>query len=157
MAFLGKNAKIVTPDLGSPVHIIMDRLTGKTMDCYVEFFSVGDAQAAVNAKTRAGSIYKLGDRTPIIEMATQDELLAKLFPKAKNIEWDGGVPRVLAPDEPYNSGFKSFVTGEEMVMLSKQAEFPARVSESFVICCSFQDPGLALRQSSAKCKLGLMQ
>lgn len=128
MAFLGKNAKIVTPDLGSPIHIVMDRLTGKTMDCYVEFFSVGDAQAAVNAKTRLGHIHKLGDRVAGIDMATQDELLRQLFPKAKNVEWDSGVPRVLEPDEPYNTGFKGFVTQEEMVMLTKHAEFPQRVS-----------------------------
>ena len=157
MAFLGKNAKIVTSDLGFPIHIIMDRMTGKTMDCYVEFFSVGDAQAAVNAKNRASNPHKLDNRPPKIEMATQDELLEKLFPKAKNIKWEGGVPRVTQPDEPYNSGFKSFVTGEEMVALSKEAEFPQRVSESFVICCSSHDPRLALRQSSAKRKLRLMQ
>lgn len=34
LGFLGRNAKIVTPDLGVPIHIIMDRSTGKTMDCY---------------------------------------------------------------------------------------------------------------------------
>ncbi|KAL8815488.1 MAG: hypothetical protein Q9191_008462, partial [Dirinaria sp. TL-2023a] len=127
VAFLGKNAKIVTSDLGSPIHIIMDRLMGKTMDCYVEFFSVGDAQAAVNAKTRLGHIHKLGDRVASIQMATQDELLRHLFPKAKNIQWNNGVPEVMQPDEPYNTGFKSFVTAEEMVMLTKHAEFPQRL------------------------------
>ena len=136
----------------------MDRLTGKTMDCYVEFFSVGDAQAAVNAKTRLGNIHKLGDRAATIQMATQDELLRHLFPKAKNIEWVQGAPMVLQPDEPYNTGFKNFVTGEEMVMLTKHAEFPQRVSQSFVIChCECYDPRLALRKSGANCKLELMQ
>ena len=106
----------------------MDRLSGKTMDCYVEFFSVGDAQAAVNAKTRLGDIHKLGDRVAVMEMSSQDELLKELFPKAKQVEWDSGVPVIIETDEPFNSGFKSFVTGEELVMLVKHAEFPQRVS-----------------------------
>lgn len=106
----------------------MDRLTGKTMDCYIEFFSVGDAQAAVNAKTRLGNIHKLGDRVAEISMSSQDELLKVLFPKAKQVEWDSGVPLIMETDEPFNSGFKSFVTKEELVMLVKHAEFPQRVS-----------------------------
>ena len=105
----------------------MDRLTGKTMDCYVEFFSVGDAQAAVNAKTRLGNIHKLGDRVAFVEMSTQDELMKELFPKAKQVEWQGGVPVVVDTNEPFNSGFKSFVSQEELVMLVKHAEFPQRV------------------------------
>ena len=106
----------------------MDRLTGKTMDCYVEFFSVGDAQAAVNAKTRLGSIHKLGDRVAVVEMSSQDELMKELFPKAKQVDWQNGVPVVIETDEPFNSGFKNFVSGEELVMLVKHAEFPQRVS-----------------------------
>lgn len=106
----------------------MDRLTGKTMDCYIEFFSVGDAQAAVNGKTRLGNIHKLGDRVAEVGMSSQDELMKELFPKAKQVEWDGGIPIIIETDEPFNSGFKSFVTGEELVMLVKHAEFPQRVS-----------------------------
>ncbi len=108
----------------------MDRLTGKTMDCYIEFFSVGDAQAAVNAKTRLGNIHKLGDRVAEVGMSSQDELMKELFPKAKQVEWDSGVPIIIETDEPFNSGFKSFVTAEELVMLVKHAEFPQRVSFS---------------------------
>jgi hypothetical protein len=113
----------------------MDRLTGKTMDCYIEFFSVGDAQAAVNAKTRLGNIHKLGDRVAEVGMSSQDELMKELFPKAKQVEWDSGVPIIIETDEPFNSGFKSFVTGEELVMLVKHAEFPQRVS--FSLCLLF--------------------
>lgn len=142
MAFLGKNAKVVTPDLGSPIHIIMDRLTGKTLDCYVEFFSVGDAQAAVNSKTRLGQIHKLGDRVAMVEMCSQDELLRQLFPKAKNVEWDQGWPVIVESNEPFNTGFKSFVTNEELVTLVKHAEFPQRVSWKFFVFSTFDTCGL---------------
>ena len=52
----------------------MDRLTGKTMECYVEFFNAGDAQAAVNAKKKTGNIHQLGDRVAAVEMSSQDNL-----------------------------------------------------------------------------------
>ncbi len=56
--------------------------------------------------------------------------MKELFPKAKQVEWDSGVPIIIETDEPFNSGFKSFVTAEELVMLVKHAEFPQRVSFS---------------------------
>ncbi|KAL8723109.1 MAG: hypothetical protein Q9225_000512 [Loekoesia sp. 1 TL-2023] len=126
LGLLGRNAKIVTPDIGVPIHIIMDRTTGKTMDCYVEFFSYGDAQAAFNKCLLRGSQLRLGDRVVDVAMSSQDALLSDLFPKAKNVEWQHGRPIIKDSDEPYNSGFKSFVTNEELLQLVSHAEKPHR-------------------------------
>jgi len=131
MAFLGRNAKIITPDLGVAIHIIMERSTSKTMDCFVELFSYGDALAVVNKFTRSredGRHPRVGDRHVAVEMSGQDALMKELFPRAKNVVWQGGKPIITQNDEPFNSGFKSFLTSEEMVMLVKHAEQPHRVS-----------------------------
>ncbi|KAL8837859.1 MAG: hypothetical protein Q9170_002377 [Blastenia crenularia] len=126
LGLLGRNAKIVTPDLGVPIHIIMDRTTGKTMDCYVEFFSYGDAQAAFNKCLLRGSQLRLADRVVDVSMSSQDALLYELFPKAKNVEWVNGRPVIQESNDPYNSGFKSFVTSEELLQLVSHAEKPHR-------------------------------
>lgn len=114
----------------------MDRATAKTMDCFVEFFSSGDAQAVVNKYKRTcddGRHPRLGDRYVEMKMSTQDDLMKELFPKAKNVSWIGGDPKIVGNDEPYNSGFRSFITGEELVMMVKHAEQPHRVSPSVAL------------------------
>ncbi|KAI9817541.1 MAG: hypothetical protein M1827_001152 [Pycnora praestabilis] len=129
MAFLGRNAKIITSDLGCAFHIIMERSTAKTMDCYVEFFSDGDALAAVNRFIRnkeEGRQGRIGDRHVEMEMSGQAALMRDLFPRAKNVVWHGADPTIVETNEPYNSGFKSFITSEEMVMTVKHAETPHR-------------------------------
>lgn len=126
LGLLGRNAKIVTPDLGVPIHIIMDRTTGKTMDCYVEFFSTGDAQAALNKCLLRGSQLRLGDRVIDVALSSQDALLAELFPKAKNVEWRNGRPLIRQSTDAFNSGFKTFVTHEELLQLYSHAEKPHR-------------------------------
>lgn len=133
MSFLGPNAKIITPDVSTPIHIIMERATGKTMDCYVEFVSKDDAQASVNRLVYRGHNHlRLGvppyDRVVSIEMSSQEALMKQLFPRAKNVQWRGGKPTIVESNEPYNTGFKSFLTAEELVMMVRHAEQPHRVS-----------------------------
>lgn len=115
----------------------MDRSTGKTNDCYVEFFSIGDAQVAVNRLRVRGQQIKIGtpplDRVVTVDLSSQDFLLKELFPRAKNVVWKDSIPTIEKSTEPYNSGFKAFVTGEEMVMLVRHAEQPHRVSASQTI------------------------
>lgn len=130
--FLGSNAKVIPPALGTGVHIIMERTTGKTMDCYVEFQSVYEAQIAVNHLVYRGHALRLGhpphDRVVNVTMSSQDELMKQLFPRAKNVVWVDGKPVIQASNEPFNTGFKTFITGEELVMMCKHAEQPHRVS-----------------------------
>ena len=137
MAFLGPHAKVITPDLGPAIHIIMDRPTGKTMDCYVEFFSTPDARAASNSlNLRPRHMVRINDRVVDVVTSSQAELLKELFPKAKNVSWEGGMPTIQEAKELYNTGFKTFVSAEEMGLLVRHAEQPHRVSNrvSFYLC-----------------------
>ena len=56
--------------------------------------------------------------------------MKELFPRARNVEWNGARPTIVKSDDPYNSGFKGFLTGEDTVMMVKYAEQPHRVSVS---------------------------
>ncbi|MCJ1386533.1 hypothetical protein MMC17_009659 [Xylographa soralifera] len=123
LAFLGRNAKILTPNYGEPIHIIMERATGKTMDAYVEFFSHADAQAAVNKFMRGrmeqDRSFRMMDRHIKVELSSQEALMRDLFPKAKNVRWNGQIPIIVPSDDPFNSGFKCFLSGEELHTLTK--------------------------------------
>ena len=130
MAFLGPHAKVITPDFGPAIHIIMDRPTGKTMDCYVEFFSTPDARAASNSlNLRPRNMVRINDRVVDVSTSSQAELLKELFPKAKNVSWEGGIPTIQETKEVFNTGFKTFVSAEEMGLLVRHAEQPHRVSD----------------------------
>ena len=106
----------------------MDRATGKTQDCYVEFFSVLDARAWVNViNNRTHAANRIGDRTLEVQLSSQDELLKELFPRAKNVSWEGGKPVIMQSDDPYNSGFKTFLFAEELQNLVSHVEKPHKV------------------------------
>ncbi|OJD14831.1 hypothetical protein AJ78_04861 [Emergomyces pasteurianus Ep9510] len=129
LQFLGRNAKPLTPDLGCPVHIIMERSTGKTMDCYVEFPTKIEADSAlawVNRGLDSFQTPKLGNRHVLVRASNQDELLKDLFPRAKNVHWRDGIPHVKAGREKYCSGFQGFLTGEEIFCTVRHAEVPQR-------------------------------
>lgn len=131
LQFLGPHAKVITPDFGPCIHIIMDRGTGKTMDCFVEFYSTPDARATSNSiNLRSHGANRIGDRIVEVSVSSQEQLLMELFPKAKNVSWEGGRPKVLETQELFNSGFKSFVSAEEVGNLVRHAEQPHRVSGS---------------------------
>ncbi|KAL8690252.1 MAG: hypothetical protein Q9218_004261 [Villophora microphyllina] len=123
---LGRNAKIVTPELGVGIHIIMDRPTGKTMDCFVEYFSYGDALASYNRCVARGPNMRLGDRIVNVAMSSQDELMREMFPRAKNCTWRDGRPVITESQEAYNTGFKTFLTNEELLQMVTHAEKPHR-------------------------------
>lgn len=129
--FFGRGARLIAPEKGCPVHIIMERSTAKTMDCYAEFDTPEDASEAV---TRINRIYetgrapRLGNRHVDVEVSSQDELLKDLFPRAKCIVWQDGIPVVMPNIDPYSSGFAGFFTSEEMVGAIRHAEIPHRVS-----------------------------
>ncbi len=108
----------------------MDRSTGKTMDCYVEFYSTPDARACANSLgLRPHGQNRIGDRVIDIHLSSQEDLLKELFPKAKNVSWEGGRPKVMETKEMFNSGFKTFVSAEELGNLVRHAEQPHRVRD----------------------------
>jgi hypothetical protein len=136
--FLGRQARLITPENGCPIHIIMERSTAKTMDCYVEFKSQTDAKDTViriNRIYETGQAPRLGNRHVDVELTDQNELLKDLFPHAKCIVWRGGVPYRVPNDDPYCSGFVGFFTGEEIILAIRHAEIPNRVSSNPLAPC----------------------
>ncbi|WEW56727.1 hypothetical protein PRK78_002176 [Emydomyces testavorans] len=125
---MGRKAKLLPQHLGTPVHIIMDRSTAKTMDCYVEFFSTEDAKQTLEWLNRGlpGAPPRLGDRHIDVEMSSQDELLKDLFPRAKCIVWQNGKPILTPNNDAYSVGFQGFLTGEETFCMIRNAEMPKR-------------------------------
>jgi len=130
---------------------MMDRTSGKTLDAYVEFLSHADAFAFATRLNHDKDIkhrqIKVADRHCTVEVSSQAVLMKELFPKAKNVQWNGQIPVISEPVQavPFNSGFKSFISREELLTLVKHAETPQRVSPSGVsvvfysIECSFAD------------------
>lgn len=143
---LDRSARVVTPDLGGAIHIIMDRFTGKTMDCFVEFISDADVQVTVNRLAKRRQFLKLGappaERVVTVVMSSQEELMKQIFPRAKSVAWTGGKPTVQESEEPFNSGFKSFLSAEELVMMVKHAEQPHRVSLALILSIILRPNGL---------------
>lgn len=130
IAFLGRNSKILN-DTDEPVHIIMERVTSKTMDAYVEFVTLEDAMKTVEKHQHHvvnGRLSRLGDRPVEVELSSQVGLMRDLFPLARGIAWNGVVPQFKPhnPREPWEN-FKGFVSEEEMIMLVKHVEVPHRV------------------------------
>ncbi|OQE42224.1 hypothetical protein PENCOP_c004G05083 [Penicillium coprophilum] len=128
-SFLGRSANLLPSSEGCPIHIIMERSTGKTMDCFVEFPSKKDAEDTVRRINRAydaGSAPRMGSRHIDIEMSTPAKLLKATFPRAKCISWDDGKPVQLPNQDDWSTGFDGFLTDEELFCLTRHAEQPHR-------------------------------
>jgi len=134
LAIVGHNTAVVKQPESSPffaVHIIIERQTSKTMDCFVEVATQIDAHMAIMAYERrssAGRYPRIGDRPVRLRMSSQAELMSKLFPRAGSVVWDGQIPNIQRPHEPFDTGFHDFLTSEELVCIVKHAETPQRVS-----------------------------
>ena len=136
LAFLGRNSKVLN-DNQEPVHIIMERVTSKTNDAYVEFMSMQAAITAVEKHQKivsGGRLSRLGDRPIDVELSSQAALMEDLFPLARGIKWHGSSPEILPdhPTEPWQR-FKGFISDEEMTMLVKHVEVPQRVSQAIFV------------------------
>ena len=132
IAALGRSTRIAAMPKGTAylaIHIVMERSTGKTMDCFVELDTVDEAKSAIagfQQRCNNNRHPRIGDRHVEIELSSQEALMKELFPRAKCVNWEGQVPRIYASTEAFNSGFQGFVTSEEMVMITKHAETPQR-------------------------------
>ncbi|RAH66791.1 uncharacterized protein BO66DRAFT_380577 [Aspergillus aculeatinus CBS 121060] len=126
LQFVGRQSRLSS---GQAVHIIMERSTAKTMDCYVEFATPGDAKETVKRIDRiqeTGRPPRLGNRHVDVEISSQDALLRDLFPRAKCVHWQAGMPTVLRNNDPYSTGFAGFFTSEEIIGAIRHAEMPHR-------------------------------
>ncbi|SPO03764.1 uncharacterized protein DNG_06447 [Cephalotrichum gorgonifer] len=127
-AFLGRNSRVLQDSM-EPIHIIMCRVTGKTLDIYVELQTAADAARAVERhldNCAAGRPSKLGDRQVDVHLSDQTMLMKVMFPKAPAVHWLGNVPAI--PEKtvsPYQS-FRGFLSDEELTMMTKHVENPAR-------------------------------
>lgn len=121
---------------GYPVHIIMERSTGKTMDCYVEFktpvLAANDWEHSFGLKRM--SVPKIGSRNVEVILSNQAELMKDMFPRAKCVHFDPelGTPTLIPNRDVYSSGYKGFLTTEELTCMVRHAETPQRVSTLFV-------------------------
>ncbi|KAJ5092588.1 hypothetical protein NUU61_007458 [Penicillium alfredii] len=127
--FLGRSAGLISPPEGTPVHIIMERSTGKTMDCYVEFVTLNDARDTVtriNRSAEYGRLPRMGSRHVEVTLSSQDELMQALFPRAKCIKWVNGKPLEQENTDWWSTGFNGFLTDEELFCVFHHAEAPQR-------------------------------
>lgn len=117
---------------GTPIHIVMERSTSKTMDCYVEMKTHNAAleqfqrhwECVTGGSNRPP---RIGHRLITVEVATEDQLMRDLFPRAKCVRWENGQPTIMENNDPYSTGFTGYFTSEEMVGLVRHAEHPTRV------------------------------
>ncbi|KAI9670802.1 MAG: hypothetical protein M1829_004691 [Trizodia sp. TS-e1964] len=128
-AFLGTGIKYIPVQFGPAIHIIMERSTSKTMECFVELLSWCEALDIVKRfakKKEEGYILRILERHVNVELSGQAELMQEMFPKAKCVEWEGAQPIIKPPIDEWTSGFQSFLNPEELVMIVKHAESPQR-------------------------------
>ncbi|KAI5293992.1 hypothetical protein KEM52_004898 [Ascosphaera acerosa] len=129
--FIGRATRPLVTECGPAVHIIIERSTGKTMDCFIEFASTADAHATlawINGTFENGQPTRLGNRYVQAEMSSQSELMRAMFPRAKCVRWEGGVPVVVprSEGEIWSTGFTGFLTEEELFSTIRHAESPLR-------------------------------
>lgn len=129
IAFVGKNSRLLN-DSEEPVHIIMDRVTSKTQDIYVEFATPRDAQAVLDRfeyNINNGRHPRLGDRPIRMHLSSPSRLMRALFPVARGLDWYGYIPHIHQhnPHDAYEN-FSVFISDEELSMVAKHAEEPRR-------------------------------
>lgn len=110
----------------------MERSTGKTTDCYVEFASDIDAEEAIQRIQNQHDGHqgpRMGNRLIEVTMSSPDALMKAVFPLTKGIKWERGRPvQVLKrEDEFWSTGFDGFLTDEELFCTARHAREPNRV------------------------------
>jgi hypothetical protein len=109
------------------IHIIQDRMTGKTNDVYVEFPDWAEAEKVMRRYNNQASrerAPKLGSRRAKMSLATSSALMKAVFPRAK-CTWVNGKPerpQEWLVDNPCR--WDGFITREELVKVLLFAEQP---------------------------------
>ncbi|RYP58337.1 hypothetical protein DL769_008996 [Monosporascus sp. CRB-8-3] len=125
-AKLGKPAKTL-PDSHEGIHIIIDYITGKTIDAFIETVTMQDAMAVVGKhqdKLADGQQDKILNRPAEMSVSSPDALRKAVFKTGSvGVKWIGGEPQVQVPEPGQVIGkFKGFVPAENLTMLLKHAE-----------------------------------
>lgn len=113
----------------------MERFTGKTMDCFVEFPTHEQAQETVSwlMMDHEGKLPRIGRLEIQVEKSSQDELLKQLFPRSKCTRWEHGMPVVTERNDEWSTGFTEFITEEELFLMVRHAKSPGLVGVSSTI------------------------
>lgn len=129
--------------LRGPIHIIMEKPTGKTMDCFVEFRTPEAARHCVQQfdyGIEPGKNTKIGNRNVSLDLSNQAELRKAIFPRSRYVDFDksSGKPRIMSHEEDptWSEGFRGYMTEEEIYGITRFAENPARVSISRISLCA---------------------
>lgn len=121
---------------GFPIHVIMEKPTGKTMDCFIEFPSHEAARDCVkrfeyNAQPGRGT--KIGNRCVTLDLSNQAELMRAVFPRARFVKFEelSGRPFIQShsTDPTWTAGFRGYFNLEEIYGMTRFAETPSRVSD----------------------------
>lgn len=118
-------------DNEEPIHIILEKVTAKTLDAYAEFETPADALRAlerIQENIQHNRSPRIGSRIVKVEMSSQAALMGDIFPVAHGVQWDGSHP-MIRTDSPYPiDNFKCFTSEEENLQLSRHFECYGRVS-----------------------------
>ncbi|RYP56724.1 hypothetical protein DL771_011663 [Monosporascus sp. 5C6A] len=125
-AKLGISARTL-PDSHEGIHILIDFITGKTIDAFVETVGMQDAMAVVGRhldKLADGQQDRILNRPVEMSVSSPDALRKAVFKIGSvGVKWIGGEPQVQVPEPGQVIGkFKEFVPGENLAMLLKHAE-----------------------------------
>jgi len=109
------------------VHIIQDRMTGKTDDIFIELKDWGESDRSFrryNNLAARNRQPKLQNRRIKLEMSTSSMLMKAMFPRAKCV-WVNGLPeRSVAYLRDNHCDWDGFITKEELVKVLLFAEHP---------------------------------
>ncbi|KAL5598324.1 uncharacterized protein BROUX77_006158 [Berkeleyomyces rouxiae] len=128
--FLGCHHR--APDSFEPIHIIMCRNTGKTMEVFIELLSDSDVVALCmryEEGKRTNQPIKMGDRAVTVSPSSQEELMHRIFPTASGIAWKGQRPalkRTRGLMGLPGHKFRGFISEEEMTMVVRHVEYPLK-------------------------------
>lgn len=129
MQLCGRRAPYI-PMNECPVHITIDRTTGRTLDCFVGFQSENDAREVLRRimKISHGNL-RMGSSRLHVTLSNQNALLKAIFPKSKSVDRVIGSPRGGSSRNARSSGgFDGFITDEELTSLVRFANDAERVS-----------------------------
>ncbi|KAI9892478.1 MAG: hypothetical protein M1814_001435 [Vezdaea aestivalis] len=112
---IGPYCQPLPAHISPPIHIVWDRITGKTGVVYVEFSSVAEAHALLYSPNGQPRELHHGGRGLLMELVDQEVLMKALFPLAVDVSrWVQGRPIVEkgSPSQPLI--FRGFLHPEEI-------------------------------------------
>ncbi|KAK6533251.1 hypothetical protein TWF694_002205 [Orbilia ellipsospora] len=118
LEFLGRTPGLVPEEYGG-IH-------GKTMDCFLEFLTVGGAERFVQWRYNNNRRCILGGRHISLELVPERELMAWLFPKTRGLLWDDTGSLIVDESCKSSKAQLEIISREELVMILGHARTPHR-------------------------------